>query len=94
MSSSAHTRPNYGAIFVVLFVLTVIEIFASKLPLPKIYVVVSLLGLAILKAALVAMFYMHLKFEKTLLTVICLSPLIFSVILTLMVGFDIGHVRP
>lgn len=94
MSTSAHPRPNYGAIFVALFALTIVEIFATKLPVAKIFIVFSLIGLAVLKAALVAMFYMHLRFEKILLTVICLSPLIFSVILTLLVGFDIGHARP
>ena len=94
MSEQAHPHPRpYGLIFLSLFVLTMIEIFVSRIPLHKTAIVLALVGLAVLKAALVAMFYMHLKFEKVLLTVIALSPLIFSFLMALMVGWDIGKVR-
>lgn len=94
MSEQTHAHPRpYGLIFLALFALTIVEIFAANLPLSKQLIVVILVGLAIVKAALVGMFYMHLKFEKVLLTVIALSPLIFSFIMAFMVGWDIGKVR-
>lgn len=93
MNARTHPRPNYAAVFFALLVLTLLEIFAANLAISKIVVIFILLSLAIVKAALVAMFYMHLRFEKVLLAVIAFAPLIFSVILTVLVGSDIGHPR-
>jgi cytochrome c oxidase subunit IV len=58
-------RPNYVGVFVVLAVLTLIEIGVTYLPLPRIPILVPL---ALLKAALVAMFYMHLRFDRRIFT--------------------------
>ena len=89
MNETSHPRPHYGAIFLALFVLTVLEILTANLKLPRVSVILMLVSLAITKASLVAMFYMHLKFEKILLAVIAVAPLLFSIILVLLVGFDI-----
>ena len=89
MSEASHAKPRYGTIFITLFVLTVCEIIAANLKLPKVSVVLILITFAIAKAALVAMFYMHLRFEKILLAVIALAPLAFSLILVLAIGHDI-----
>ena len=94
MSEQAHPRPNYGGVFLSLFILTIFEIIVANLPISKLIVVLGLVGLAMLKASLVAMFYMHLRFEKILLAIVAVAPLLFSVILTLMVGSDLGHPRP
>ena len=91
MSPASHSRPNYGAIFISLAVLTVIEIFVANLEWVKIVIVLSLISLAILKAGLVAMFYMHLRFEKMILVFIAIIPFLFSIILIIGIGFDIGH---
>ncbi len=90
MSEQTHSRP-YGLIFLCLFALTVTEIAVANLHFPKLPIVLALVSLAIVKAALVAMFYMHLRFEKVLLAVIAFAPLAFSLILTIMVGADLGH---
>ncbi len=94
MSEQVHPRPNYGGVFVSLFVLTICEIIVANLPVSRLIIIPSLVCLAILKASLVAMFYMHLRFEKILLAVLAVAPLLFSIILTLMVGADLGHPRP
>ena len=91
---ASHPRPNYAGVFVSLFGLTLTEIFVANLSIPRLVVILSLVFLALVKAGLVAMFYMHLRFEKTLLLVIAVAPLAFSVILTLAVGSDIGHPHP
>ena len=91
--SEAHPRPNYAGVFVSLFVLTIIEVIVSGSHLPQIVIVLSLIFFAIVKACLVALFYMHLRFEKVLLTVIAFAPLLFSVILTLMVGMDLAFLK-
>ena len=90
MSEHAHPRP-YGRIFLSLFVLTVCEIFIANLHFARAAIIFILVFLAFVKAALVAMFYMHLKFEKIFLTVTLVAPLIFTLIFVLMIGYDVGH---
>jgi len=92
MNAHAHPRPNYGAIFISLFVLTVLEILTTRLPILKIVMIGMLVSLAIVKAALVAMFYMHLRFEKKLLALVALAPLIFSIIFAQGIGYDLRQV--
>lgn len=95
MSSETHSppRPNYGAVFFALLVLTLVEVVVANLSQAKVLIILGLVFLALVKASLVAMFYMHLKFEKVLLALIAVSPLLFSILLTLLIGMDIGHPR-
>ena len=87
-AATAHKQPNYARVFWSLFFLTILEIITANLPLAKSIVVVALVFLAIIKALLVALFYMHLKFEKYLIYVIVTFPLFLAVILTVMVLLD------
>ena len=41
----------------------------------------GLVGLAIVKAILVAAYFMHLKFERRTLVAVCIAPVFFSLIL-------------
>jgi cytochrome c oxidase subunit 4 len=82
--TTAHTRPNYIAIWGYLFVLTVIEVAAAFLShIPKHWLILILLFLAIWKALLVAMYFMHLKFERWRLRAVFLVPLPLAAILVL-----------
>jgi cytochrome c oxidase subunit IV len=75
-------QPNYLAIFWWLFGLTVVEVSYSVFTHPPKAVLISVLvGLAIIKASLVALFFMHLKFERKSLGLIVGSTLILGVIL-------------
>lgn len=53
-----HNHTNYLAVFGALAVLTALEVGATYLPLPRIAI---LLPIALIKASLVAMYFMHLK---------------------------------
>jgi len=53
--------PNYLGVFITLVLLTAIEIGVTYLPVPRIPI---LIPLALLKAGLVALFFMHLKFDR------------------------------
>lgn len=88
MAEAAHAQPKYGRIFWALLVLTITELSVANLPLAKVIIIVSLVSLAVCKAVLVALFYMHLKFEKLLLYIIALVPLALSFALTLLVMID------
>jgi cytochrome c oxidase subunit IV len=82
--TTAHTRPNYILIWVYLFVLTVAEVgLAFELPVSRNVKLLLLLVLAVWKALLVAMFFMHLKFERWRLRLVFIIPLPLAAILVL-----------
>ncbi len=77
--SSKHAQPNYLAVFIALVVLTVVEVGVTYVTaLPRIPVLVPL---AILKAGLVVLFYMHLRYDRRVFTVIFLLALVGAVLL-------------
>ena len=84
--TTAHTRPNYILIWVYLFVLTVIEVAAAFLShIPKHWLILILVFLAVWKALLVALYFMHLKFERWRLRAIFMVPIPLAIILVLAV---------
>ena len=76
-----HKHPNYMAIFWYLAILTVVEIGVIYLPLGKFTIGVLLCALALTKAALVAMYFMHLRFETRTLGWIAVTPLAIATLL-------------
>jgi cytochrome c oxidase subunit IV len=90
MASTTHTHPNYMGIFWVLLVLTVVEVALTFLGLPKLLLGSLLVILALWKAALVAMYFMHLKFERKTLAMIAIVPFILCLFFILMLLPDIG----
>ncbi len=84
-----HQEPNYMAIFGWLFVLTVLEILAAIAPIAKIAKVILLVIMALGKAGLVAMYFMHLRFEKKTMGAIVLTPLVLCIFLLLMLFPDL-----
>ena len=76
-----HHEPNYIAVFLWLGALTILEIGVSKLALPRGTMIAMLVGLAFLKASLVALYFMHLISEKQLLKLIVIVPVIVASIL-------------
>ena len=80
-----HARPNYIGIFVGLGVLTAIELTVAFLPWSKTTLILLLIGLAVWKALLVALYFMHLRFEKQRLRILAIAPLPFAVIFVMAV---------
>jgi len=76
-----HTEPNYFGIIVVLAVLTAAEVGVVLLNLPRFLIGIVLVILALWKAGLVALYFMHLKFEKKTLALIAVTPLILCALL-------------
>jgi len=77
-----HQQPNYMAIFWWLFGLTVVEVSYSVFTHPpKVVLMTVLVGLAVIKATMVALFFMHLRFERKSLGIIFASTLILGLIL-------------
>lgn len=91
-STATRHRPNYMLIFVFLGLLTAVEVGVAFIGLPKSIQVPLLIALAIAKATLVGMYYMHLRFEGRLLRFIAVGPLLLAIILALPPLIDsIGH---
>ena len=81
-ASAEHKRPNYIMIWLYLFVMTVAEVaLAFELPVSRNVKLLLLLFLAVWKALLVALFFMHLKFERWRLRIIFIVPLPLAAIL-------------
>jgi cytochrome c oxidase subunit 4 len=82
MAEKAHDKhPNYMAIFWYLAILTVVEIAVIYLPFGKLTIGVLLCALAVTKAALVAMYFMHLRFETQTLGWIAVTPVAIATLL-------------
>ena len=79
-----HPEPNYIGIFWWLLTLTIIEIGIALIPNGPFYSKLLqgflLVATAVGKASLVALYFMHLKFEKRVLGLIAMSPLILMII--------------
>ncbi|MFL5299338.1 MAG: cytochrome C oxidase subunit IV family protein [Anaeromyxobacteraceae bacterium] len=77
MARGATRRAQYVVVFVVLGLLTLVELGVARTPgISRAAVVLALVGLAVAKAALIALFYMHLRFETGLLRLTVLGPLV------------------
>jgi cytochrome c oxidase subunit 4 len=81
MAQTGHKHPNYMAIFWYLAILTVVELVVVFLPFGKVINGTLLCALALGKAILVAMYFMHLRFETRTLGVIAVIPLTIATLL-------------
>jgi cytochrome c oxidase subunit 4 len=89
MTTAAHSASAYIKIFWILLALTIVEVAIVYLGLPRMLLASLLVIFAVWKAALVAMHFMHLKFEKKTLAVVALAPFVLCVFLILMLMPDI-----
>jgi len=71
------TKPTYNLIFAVLFGLTILELAASALGgiISTLILIVLMTG----KAALVVAYYMHLKYDRPILTWMFVVPVIMGI---------------
>ncbi len=93
MTAHAHVEEHFAgsnklfiSIWVWLVALTLVEIFLAYKPMPIHLMLIVLLGLSIIKAALIVAYFMHLKFERLSL-VLTLIPMLVVCILLLFVFF-------
>lgn len=90
MAENGHKEhPKYMNIFWWLLALTIIEVAVAIPEYSIVLKAILLIGLACSKAALVAIYFMHLKFERKILTIIVLTPFIICVFLVIMLMPDL-----
>jgi cytochrome c oxidase subunit IV len=81
----ARAEPRYFLVWGGLAVLTLVEVGVAFFGLPRHMTVVVLLGLAVWKALLVALYFMHLRFEPNGLRILAAAPLLPAAVLILLV---------
>jgi len=84
-------HPNYMAIFWWLLVITIAEVGITFVDIPQGLMVSMLLVMAFGKAALVALYFMHLKFDNKILMVIAVVPVILAGIAVGVVSYEFTH---
>jgi cytochrome c oxidase subunit 4 len=93
MTAHAHAEEHFAGsnklftwIWVWLVALTLVEIFLAYKPMPIHLMLIVLLGLSIIKAALIVAYFMHLKFERLSL-ILTIIPMLVVCIMLLFVFF-------
>ena len=87
---STAKRSKYLTVFAALAVFTVVEVAVAFTAISKSTQVVLLVALALIKASLVALYYMHLRSEGPVLKVIATFPLLLVIVLLLLPVFDLA----
>lgn len=87
VAEKARPHPNYLLVFIVLAVITAmitgVELLANQI-VPRPLLNIFFITMSVIKATLVAMFYMHLKHDSRLYTVLFGLPVLFAVFLLVM----------
>ena len=84
-TEATHAHPNYWGIWAYLLVLTVGEVAIAQLAWHDTVKILILLGLAVWKAALVALYFMHLRWEGMRMRIFAIAPLPLTVIIVIAV---------
>jgi len=94
---SGASTMTFGKVWVALLVLTGVEVFLAYEQLPTLIMLVSFLGLSIVKAAMIIAYFMHLKFERFSLF-LTLFPMLILCILLMFISMPdsqrLLHMRP
>jgi cytochrome c oxidase subunit 4 len=92
---TGHHHPNYTAVFVWLLVLLGVGLAAGLVPGGRGVALVIVFTVAFVKALLVALNFMHLRFEPGVIYAIAGVPLLFAVILAVALLPDfVWHAGP
>ena len=91
------TIKSFTVVWIFLLVFTGIEVLLAYEQVTPVIMLVILIGLSVLKAALIIAYFMHLKFERLSLFLTLFPMLIFCILLMLIFLGDatrIPHMRP
>jgi len=79
------TTQSFIYIWIALLVMTGVEVLLASEQVPVLIMLTALLGLSIVKAALIIAYFMHLKFEKLSLFLTLFPMLVLCIILMLII---------
>ncbi len=81
--SHAPGIPTFAKVWIALLVMTAAEVFLAYEQVPTLIMLTVLIGLSVIKAALIIAYFMHLKFERLSLFLTLFPMLIFCIVLML-----------
>ncbi len=85
---------NYLAVFGGLIALTAAEVGVTYMGLPKMGLLIALLGTALAKALLIALYFMHLRWENLLILSLFIIPMVLGALLIIGLTPDIVYGYP
>ena len=88
--SEQHGNRTYMIVWFWLLALTAVEVFLAYKHLPLTTMLVLLLGLSLVKAAMIIAYFMHLRYEKASLTWMLMPPLVICIVLMMAFSFPDG----
>jgi len=74
---------TFTKVWMILLVLTGVEVFLGYEQFPTLIMLTALLGISVVKAALIIAYFMHLKFERLSLFLTLFPMLVFCIIMML-----------
>ncbi|MBI2679567.1 MAG: cytochrome C oxidase subunit IV family protein [Candidatus Solibacter usitatus] len=77
------TIKSFSVVWVILLVLTAVEVFLAYEQVPLLIMLTSLMGLSVIKAAMIIAYFMHLKFERFSLFMTLFPMLVLCIVLML-----------
>ncbi len=77
------TTKSFCTVWVILLALTGVEVFLAYEQVPLLIMLTALMGLSIIKAAMIIAYFMHLKFERFSLFLTLFPMLVLCIILML-----------
>jgi cytochrome c oxidase subunit 4 len=77
----AGSKKLFISVWVWLLVITGIEVFLGYIHLPLFYMLTILMGLSIVKAALIVAYFMHLRFERLTLVLTLVPAMVICICL-------------
>ena len=82
-AQDSHPHVRTTAMFWWLLAFTVLEVWVAQTSLQRLVIALALVGLAVVKGALVMSEFMHLRFERRLLVLIAVTPVLLGTALVL-----------
>jgi cytochrome c oxidase subunit 4 len=79
------TTLTFTYVWIGLLALTGVEVFLAYEQLPTLIMLTALMGLSVIKAALIIAYFMHLKFEKFSLFITLFPMLVLCIILMMLI---------
>lgn len=83
MESENVTTRTYSMVWLWLIVLTAVEVFLGYIHVPLTMMLVSVIGLSVIKAVLIMAYFMHLKFERLGLILTIVPAMVICILLFL-----------
>lgn len=87
------SRSTYWLIALILGVITLLEVAVFYVPAVRGVIVPVLLALSAIKFALVAMFFMHLRYDRPVLTVVFSGGLVIAIAIVVVLMLLFGAIR-